>query len=175
MQPFSQPQIASRLSQILSEQQAAALEQVERILEERFIEVARQVGAELEAVLDVARSGLAGPGRQSAQGQAASRPTEKTVAPPGGDAALHMRARRLARVKVAEMRLYQARAVARGRAGRNLYAELRNEIDAARQQFQREFFSAGPSIVDYLHQELVRTLANDDEALLGEDYPGPLV
>jgi hypothetical protein len=174
MQPFSQPQIASRLSQILSEQQAAALEQVERILEERFMEIARQVGAELEAVLDAARGGLAGPGRQSAQGQAASRPTEKTVAP-SGDAALHMRARRLARVKVAEMRLYQARAVARGRAGRNLYAELRNEIDSARQQFQREFFSAGPSMVDYLHQELVRTLANDDEALLGEDYPGPLV
>jgi hypothetical protein len=30
-------------------------------------------------------------------------------------------------------------------------------------------------MVDYLHPELVRTLANDDVELLGSDYPGPLV
>jgi hypothetical protein len=29
--------------------------------------------------------------------------------------------------------------------------------------------------VDYLHLELVRTLANDDVELLGQDYPGPMV
>jgi len=30
-------------------------------------------------------------------------------------------------------------------------------------------------MVDYLHLELLRTLANDDSDLLGKDYPGPLV
>jgi hypothetical protein len=28
--------------------------------------------------------------------------------------------------------------------------------------------------VDYLHLELVRTLANDEVELLGQEYPGPL-
>jgi hypothetical protein len=30
-------------------------------------------------------------------------------------------------------------------------------------------------MVDYLHLELVRTLANDDAEALGKDYPGPMV
>jgi hypothetical protein len=30
-------------------------------------------------------------------------------------------------------------------------------------------------MVDYLHLELIRTLANDDAELLGKDYPGPMV
>ena len=34
--------------------------------------------------------------------------------------------------------------------------------------------SAAKSMVDYFHLELVHTLANDDPALLGQDYPGPL-
>jgi hypothetical protein len=29
-------------------------------------------------------------------------------------------------------------------------------------------------MVDYFHIEAVRTLANDDESLLGPEYPGPL-
>jgi hypothetical protein len=29
-------------------------------------------------------------------------------------------------------------------------------------------------MVDYIHVELLRTLANDDAELLGEDYPGPM-
>jgi hypothetical protein len=30
-------------------------------------------------------------------------------------------------------------------------------------------------MVDYLHLELTRTLANEDPDLLGSTYPGPLV
>ena len=30
-------------------------------------------------------------------------------------------------------------------------------------------------MVDYLHLELMRTLANDDADLLGKEYPGPMV
>jgi hypothetical protein len=62
-----------------------------------------------------------------------------------------------------------------GRSRRNLYEALRDHIDAAREQFQRDFFARCPSMVDYLHVELVRTLANDDAELLGENYPGPMV
>ena len=35
--------------------------------------------------------------------------------------------------------------------------------------------TSSPTMVDYLHLELVRSLANDDAILLGPNYPGPLV
>lgn len=102
-----------------------------------------------------------------------------TIAPAAGAAPalaepVHLRAQRFARVRVAEMRLFEADAVRAGRAQRNLYEALRNPIDAAREAFRHAFFAPCPSMADYLHLELVRTLANDDPELLGKTYPGPL-
>ena len=87
----------------------------------------------------------------------------------------HLRAQRFARVQVAEMRLLAPDAVHAGRARRDLYDALRKSIDDARAAFRTQFFEACPSMVDYLHLELVRTLANEDPELLGKDYPGLLV
>jgi hypothetical protein len=87
---------------------------------------------------------------------------------------LHARAQRFARVRVAEMRLYRALAVREGRENRDLFGVLREEIEQSREQFQRDFLTV-PTMIDYLHVELVRTLANDDATMLGPDYPGPLV
>jgi hypothetical protein len=86
----------------------------------------------------------------------------------------HLCARRFARVRVAEMRLQEAPAVQGGRAGRDLYAALRPQIDAAREAFRESFHAAWPGMTDYLHAELVRTLAHDDPELLGKNYPGPM-
>jgi hypothetical protein len=83
-------------------------------------------------------------------------------------------AKRFAKVKIAEIQLYQAPAVNAGRASRDLYGSLRPHIDAARQAFLERFLKPGHDIADYLHAELVRTLANDDATLLGPGYPGPL-
>jgi hypothetical protein len=83
-------------------------------------------------------------------------------------------AQRFAKVKIAEIQLYQAPAVKAGRAARDLYGSLRPHIDAARQAFEERFLKPGHQIADYLHAELVRTLANDDATLLGPGYPGPL-
>jgi hypothetical protein len=88
----------------------------------------------------------------------------------GGD----VRAQRFARVKIAEIQLYQAPAVKAGRAARDLYGSLQPYIDAAREQFKDRFLTPGQEIGDYLHAELVRELANDDASLLGPGYPGPL-
>jgi hypothetical protein len=88
---------------------------------------------------------------------------------------VHFRAQRFARVQVAEMRLYKSEDVKEGRTLRNLYASLRVEIDSAREVFRNDFLSATGTMVDYLHLELVRTLANNDAELLGPEYPGPLV
>jgi hypothetical protein len=88
---------------------------------------------------------------------------------------VHLRARRVARVQAAEIRLYESNAVKQGRADANLYGVLKVEIDTRRDAFRKEFVAAENLKIDYFHQELVRTLANDDESLLGPDYPGPLV
>jgi hypothetical protein len=91
------------------------------------------------------------------------------------DKQLHLRAQRFARVQVAEIRLYQSEKVKNGRAAHDLYTSLKSGIDYAREAFRRDFLNASDSMVDYLHLELVRTLANDDAELLGRDYPGPMV
>ena len=85
-----------------------------------------------------------------------------------------LRALRFARVQVSQLQLYHADAVKEGRRDGNLYSLLRTEIDFARATFRRDFLKPSPSLPDYFHEELVRTLANNDGNLLGPDYPGPM-
>lgn len=85
-----------------------------------------------------------------------------------------LKAQKYARVKVAQIQLYAADQVAAGRATRNLYGVLRAPIDEARAGFVEEFLTSSRRIPDYLHSEMVRVLAENDEALLGPDYPGVL-
>jgi hypothetical protein len=92
-----------------------------------------------------------------------------------GDRDLHLRAQRFARVQVAEIRLYQSEKVKNGRTAHDVYTSLKEEIETAREAFRREFLNASDSMVDYLHLELVRTLANDDAEVLGPSYPGAMV
>jgi hypothetical protein len=91
------------------------------------------------------------------------------------DQRLHLRAQRVARVRVAEMRLYNSQALQRGIASRDLYGNLRAPIDEARTDFLRNFLSKSPTMVDYLHLEILRSLAHEDDRLLGDEYPGPMV
>jgi hypothetical protein len=94
---------------------------------------------------------------------------------PPEEQAVHLRAQRFARVQVAQMRLNDAAAVQSGRSNRDLYGALRAHIDDAREVFRQKFFAQSSHMVDYIHVEIVRTLAHDDADLLGKDYPGPLV
>ena len=87
----------------------------------------------------------------------------------------HLSAQRFARVRVAEMRLHQAEAVHAGRLHRDIYGSLQDTIDRAREKFRWTYMTSCPSMVDYFHLELVRTLAHENPRLLGESYPGPLV
>jgi hypothetical protein len=86
---------------------------------------------------------------------------------------LHVRAQRFARVKVAELQLSRPDACQAGRQQGNLYVFLRQEIDKARATYRTQFMTI-PSMIDYLHIELVRTAAECDEQKLGEEYPGQL-
>jgi hypothetical protein len=91
------------------------------------------------------------------------------------DRRLHLRAQRFARVQVACMRLYRPDAVKAGRARGDLYSALQEPIDNARQAYRQTFILATPTMADYFHEELLRTLANNNAVWLGEKYPGPLL
>ncbi|MFL6353821.1 MAG: hypothetical protein ACJ74Z_18505 [Bryobacteraceae bacterium] len=119
--------------------------------------------------------------------QIATHPTTANLLPPPAPATLsewvdlspdqrmlHVRAQRFARVKVAEMQLSRPGACRAGRQQRNLYVFLRREIDTARDTYRKQFMTI-PSMVDYLHLELLRTAAENNEQILGADYPGQLV
>jgi hypothetical protein len=86
---------------------------------------------------------------------------------------LHIRAQRFARIKVAEMQLYKAELCQRGSDRQDLYLYLKQEIDSAREGFRTQFMTI-PTMVDYLHLELVSSLVHGDEFLLGADYPGQM-
>jgi hypothetical protein len=88
---------------------------------------------------------------------------------------IHLRAQRYARVQVAELRLYQSERVRQARKDHNIYGIFRQEIDQVRSDFKTQFVETCPSMLDYYHMELVRILANENEKVLGPDYPGPLV
>jgi hypothetical protein len=91
------------------------------------------------------------------------------------DQGLHLQAQRVARVRVAEIRLYEEEALQRGLAASNLYGVLETRIDAARREFLQSFLSKSTTMVDYLHLEILRSLAHDDLKLLGPGYRGPMV
>jgi hypothetical protein len=88
--------------------------------------------------------------------------------------ALHIRAQRFSRVTVAEMQLAKPQGCRAGREQNNLYLFLKPEIEKARETYRKEFMTI-PSMVDYLHLELVNTAAEGDEMKLGAEYPGQLV
>jgi len=92
-----------------------------------------------------------------------------------GEQHLHLAAQRFARVQVAEMRLSSLDVVRSASEARDIYGALKSPIDAARAEFREKHMTSSPTMVDYLHLELVRSLANDDAILLGPNYPGPLV
>jgi hypothetical protein len=91
------------------------------------------------------------------------------------DQKLHLQAQRVARVRVAEMRLYHAEDLSKGVFAGRIYTALGSPIDAARTEFLQTFLSKSPTMVDYLHLEILRSLAHDDDRLLGPEYPGPMV
>jgi hypothetical protein len=119
-----------------------------------------------------------GVGVSSERGGAAAEPARQPAsweALSPDEQQMHLRAQRFARVQVARMQLSQADAVQSGRTRCDLYAGLREAMDAARFEFRERFFAPCPGMLDYLHLEMVRTLAHDDAELLGPDYPGPMV
>jgi hypothetical protein len=76
-------------------------------------------------------------------------------------------ARRTARLLVSEIRLFHEPAVNEGRRQRNLLTRLAPEIEKAREAYNLQVPAGVRAHTDYFHQELIKTLAGGDAALLG--------
>jgi hypothetical protein len=165
-------------------------------LDERFAEFHSMIAAEItrarrEGIADMLRVAARirrasseaermvafGDANQTFDGNPAVLEFLKTLAAPApvSHEETSLRAQRFARVRVAEIQLYHAAAMKNGRAAHDVYSALKAQMDAARAAYRETFLTPMNGTTDYLHTEFVRTLANDDAALLGPEYPGPLV
>jgi hypothetical protein len=87
----------------------------------------------------------------------------------------HKDARRFAKLLVSEIELYNKAKLAEGRTNKDIYSRMKLDIERSRQAFAQRFGKSVGKQFDYFHEELVRTLAENDPSLLGSDYPGPSV
>jgi hypothetical protein len=81
--------------------------------------------------------------------------------------AVHEEARRLARLLVSEIKLYNEEQVEAGRRNRDIYERLREDIDRSRQMYEERVEPRLVKSTDYFYQELVRILAAGDSKALG--------
>lgn len=84
-----------------------------------------------------------------------------------GTDALHEEARRLARLLVTEIKLYNEEQVDQGRRSGDLYRRLQEDIDRSRQIFDDRIDEQVRTGNEYFKEALVRILAGGDESLLG--------
>ncbi len=124
--------------------------------------------------------GLAAPAPAPAAGLEGSASPASPVAPPPGfvPRARSLRgsddpqravddARRIARLLVSEIKLYNERKVAEGRAAGDLYVRLKDDIERSRQVYAERTPEHVRATVDFFHEELVRILAEGKPEALG--------
>jgi hypothetical protein len=86
------------------------------------------------------------------------------------DADMHRKALRFARLLVDEIKLYNQAKVAEGRKNRDLYDRLKEDIEKSRSTYQRRYGKTAAASGDYFNGELVRSLAEDDIAIMGTSF-----
>jgi hypothetical protein len=117
---------------------------------------------------DLEASGGVAPVRPPAEaaGTEGARALRGPLAPVTGDSR-HEEARRLARLLVSEIKLYNEGAVEAGRKQRDIYARLKDDIDRSRQMYEERTPADVRAATDYFHDELVRLLADGNPSALG--------
>ena len=83
---------------------------------------------------------------------------------------LHHKAKRFAKVTVSDLMLYKKSDVEKGRQNKDLYSRLKKEIDDSKAMYDKRFAKIAAHNVDYLYDEMVRVLAENDPQALGS-YP----
>lgn len=103
-------------------------------------------------------TGVDGPGWAFATSRVAVTTTDDTF---------HEEARRLARLLVSEIKLYNEEQVDEGRRKKDIYERLKEDIDRSRQMYEERVDPRILKTTDYFYQELVRILAAGDAKALG--------
>jgi hypothetical protein len=86
------------------------------------------------------------------------------------DADTHRKAQRFAKLLVDEIKLYNQAKVAEGRKHKDLYDRLKEDIDKSRATYQRRYGNTAAASGDYFNSEVVRSLAEDDPAIMGANF-----
>lgn len=142
--------------EVVAEPPAAAVEEAEAVAEEVAPVEMAEPAVEEEAAAPVAE---------------AAAPVDVSTLP-GELQQLHKKAARFARVTVQELFMYKKDEVTAGRENRDLYQRFKEEIDKSKALYDKRFEPIANHNIDYLYNELVHVLAEDDPGALGE-YPYP--
>jgi hypothetical protein len=86
------------------------------------------------------------------------------------DADTHRKAQRFARLLVDEIKLYNQAKVAEGRRHKDLYDRLKEDIEKSRSTYQKRYGSTVAASGDYFQKEVVRSLAEEDVAVMGANF-----
>jgi len=86
------------------------------------------------------------------------------------DADIHRKAQRFARLLVDEIKLYNQAKVAEGRRHKDLYDRLKEDIEKSRSTYQKRYGSTVAVSGDYFQKEVVRSLAEEDLAVMGANF-----
>lgn len=107
----------------------------------------------------------------AAAGTIAVAPPPPTPAAPAsnGEDEVRNKARRFAKLLVEEIKLYNQAKVSEGRATRDLYDRLKDDIDKSRATYEKRYGQTVPD-VDYFTQELVRILGDNDRSIFGANF-----
>ncbi len=83
----------------------------------------------------------------------------------------HEEAQRFARLLVSEIKLYNESKVQQGRASRDLYDLLRDDIERSRQLYRERVSENIRVSTNYFNDELIRILADGDDGAMGQALP----
>jgi len=86
------------------------------------------------------------------------------------DADTHRKAQRFARLLVDEIKLYNQAKVAEGRRHKDLYDRLKDDIEKSRATYQKRYGSSVAAPADYFQKEVIRSLAEEDVAVMGANF-----
>ncbi len=101
----------------------------------------------------------------------AAEPPSTATAASSEEQEIVRKAQRFARLLIDEIKLYNQAKVAEGRKNKDLYDRLKETIEKSRVTYQKRYGNTVASSNEYFQHELVRSLAEDDISLMGENFP----
>jgi hypothetical protein len=110
-------------------------------------------------------------GMAAAAGAGSAKTATAQPAPPADDEEVHRKAQRFAKLLVDEIKLYNQSKVAEGRANKDLYDRVKEDIDKSRGAYEKRYGQTAAAAANYFVEEIVRNLAENNRSLLGKNFP----